>query len=613
MKTRRRVRLFGGVVSPLILFVGLLSLPPAGKVWTTAAMFPPSEDTFEFTNDETEDAYDLHIEWSRAVEIKEVTPFKKKERSGTSRSDLSNGVVKPTGKASVTVEWDGTGETTVKEWYWTKKDGSRLGEVKKGNPATASLPATSSSTSRDGLRIVTFDTLQGRVIVNLPDDMRAGDTISGTVVAEPKGNTEQERAKNLAAMDYFYINMTTYRGQGSTMVHVESVQPFTIKLPPTITPSPPLKNVSTSNSGGLGITLTNTSGSLTTGPTQTVPIEMVSLNLQSIAPITVQLPTIAQQGRQIEVIRPFDGNSSNTSLNWTKPRTRPQDFEKNTENVSGGFGLIAESPRKAVFQSPSNVTGPMQVTLKEGTRETKGTFRNVGVNLSAPETNLRKGQKTTLTVQVIGLEGLTKPVPLTLTYGGVITMDGGNYQPLMIQPSQVGADGRYTTTRGITGMQTGGWEATATVVTRPFDFCLQDDSEPARVVLWNTFTGDYIFSCPGCPTGQQGSAAGQKRTSGESGGTKTGGATQSGGTTTTAGPTGTTGSNPVFPAGLSGAGTVVRKGCIITLTHNAPDRRVFARLDPCTSSGTTTIETPPTRMKFTITDRNTTDNTCSMH
>ena len=401
-----------------------------------------------------------------------------------------------------------------------------------GTPVTPDVTANSRAmpakvATANGLSTVTFDTLQGQVIVKLPDDIRAGDTISGTVIAEPKGNTEPERAKNLADMDYFHINATTSYGEGSTLVHVESVKPFTIKLPP----NPTLTNVSSANSGGLGITLTNTSGSLTTSPTQTVPIQMVSLSLQSVVPITVQLPTMGQQGRPIEIFGPFDGNSANTSLNWTRPRSAVQDFEKNTENVSGGFGLLAESPRKCVFQAPANVTGPIEITLKEGNKETKGTFRNVGVNLSAPKTNLLKGEHTTLTVQVSGLEGLKEPVPLTLESRGVITMEGGMFQPLFIQPSQVGADGRYTTTRGITGVQAGAWESTATVVTQPFNIVLRDPTPP-QTILVNSFTGDYAFC---------------------GGGTK-----------------------------LSGTGEIKRKGCVVTLTDNKPDRQVQGTFDGCT-------------------------------
>jgi len=264
------------------------------------------------------------------------------------------------------------------------------------------------------------------------------------------------------------------------------------------------------------------------------------------------------------------------------PGTSVQDFEKNTENVSGGFGLInpiAKSPRKCVFEAPTNVRGPIELYLKEGNIQTKGEYRNVGVNLSAPKTSLLRGERTTLTVQVSGLEGINEPVPLTLECKGVITMEGGTYQPLVIRPSQVGADGRYSTTRGITGVQTGVWGATATVVTHRFDVCLQDDTAPARRVLWNTFTGDYIFTNPFPPPKPSGQPP------------------QTDSTT---------------PTSLPGTGKITMKGCIFTLEHNAPDRRVMSRIDQCTKTGRASVQTVSPKVKFTITDRNTTDNTCAV-
>ena len=246
-----------------------------------------------------------------------------------------------------------------------------------------------------------------------------------------------------------------------------------------------------------------------------------------------------------------------------------QDFEKNTENATGGFGLIqplAKSPRKCVFDAPPNVTGPIELYLKEGNTHTTGECRNVRVDLTAKDISLLKGQSTELHVEVNGLQGIKQPVPLTLESHGVITMVGGNYQRLEIQPSEVGADGRYTTTRGITGVQTGGWTATATVVTHRFDFCLQDDSNPRTVVLVNSFTGNYLFPLPG----------------------------------------GTS---------LSGQGTVTRKDCIITLTDSQPDRRVQGTIDPCTKTGSASVQTSPPnkpKIRFTITDRNTTDNMCAV-
>src|SRR4030095_10948701 len=56
------------------------------------------------------------------------------------------------------------------------------------------------SSSANGLKIATFTTPYGTIKVNLPDDMAAGDTISGTVTAEATGQTDAERAQNLAEL-----------------------------------------------------------------------------------------------------------------------------------------------------------------------------------------------------------------------------------------------------------------------------------------------------------------------------------------------------------------------------------------------------------------------------
>ncbi len=365
----------------------------------------------------------------------------------------------------------------VESYRWTL-DKKPIGEEQKVSSIGGSGAAGAAKVATaGGLRTVTFDTLEGRVIVNLPDDMRAGDTISGTVVAEPKGQAEEERTKHMAAMGVRRVKVATAaKADGTSDLNVDvpvtaTTRAFTFKLPPASTPSPAPPNVSSSKSGALGITLTHISGPLSTGPTQTIPIEIVSLSLQSAAPVTVhQLPTLGQQGRPIEIPGPFDGDSANTSLHWLRPRSTVPDFEKNTENVSGGFGLIdgkpiAESPRKAVFIAPTNVTGPVEITLKEGNKETKGTYRNVGAKLTAPKTTLSSRERTTLTIDISGLQGIKEPVPLTLIARGVITMRGGNVQKLVIQPSQVRADGRYIATRDVTGDKAGVWSATVTVVT----------------------------------------------------------------------------------------------------------------------------------------------------
>ena len=58
-----------------------------------------------------------------------------------------------------------------------------------------------------GLITTRFDTLEGTVSVNLPDDVAAGDTISGTVIAEPKGATKDEQAKNEDTLNGYVVEV----------------------------------------------------------------------------------------------------------------------------------------------------------------------------------------------------------------------------------------------------------------------------------------------------------------------------------------------------------------------------------------------------------------------
>jgi hypothetical protein len=455
--------------------------------------------------------------------------------------------------------------------------------VERATPTTAATNAGKVTTS-GGLTTVTFDTKFGNVRVNLPDDMRAGDTISGTVVAEPKGDTPEKRAENAGSLQKGVVRI----GKDAVNLNCD------LKADPPCSPKV-FTTRTDEKAPSLSVVLEGVPGFQVVG-NPVIPLREVTLEGApsiTIDPVftttsrgSYSLATIGQQGRPLEIFGPFDGNASNTTLRFGPVGSTVPDFEKGTENVSGGFGLIkplAESPRKMVFECPSNVTGPVTILVKEGNgAPTTGTMRNVGVQLSAPKTNLMRGEKTTVTIQVSGLQGIKKDVPLQLDSKGVITMEGGNFQNLRIKPQEVKQDGTYTTDRGITGQQAGGFTVTATVIVSRFDFRLQDDTDPNRLFHFNSFTGDYVFACGGgsCRSGTGG-------TSGQP-------------------PTG--GSVPPIPVTLTGTGKPVMKGCIITLSHNAPDRRVFARLDACTKTGDASVQTTSPKTEINITDKNTTDN-----
>lgn len=105
------------------------------------------------------------------------------------------------------------------------------------------------------------------------------------------------------------------------------------------------------------------------------------------------------------------------------------------------------------------------------------------------------------------------------------------------------------------------YTSSATVLPRVFDICVQDEST-GRFLEINLTTGEYQFvSCQGVTVG--------------------------------------------------GTGKLIKRGCYITLQDNRTDRRLLARLDTCAKTGTASLQLFSQARTFTITDRNTTNNSCA--
>jgi hypothetical protein len=62
---------------------------------------------------------------------------------------------------------------------------------------------------------------------------------------------------------------------------------------------------------------------------------------------------------------------------------------------------------------------------------------------------------------------------------------------------------------------------------------------------------------------------------------------------------------------IGGRGELTRRANVITLQHNASDRRVLARIDGAANKGTASIQAPSQGLMLSIIDRNTTNNSCS--
>jgi len=277
----------------------------------------------------------------------------------------------------------------------------------------------------NGLFVTTFDTPQGKIKVNLPDDMAAGDTISGTVECEPSGKNDVERAQNQSELNGEVIEVGGQKTKVgdkrfSWLIHTAlDSDAKTIML---------LRNNQTV-------------------ATSEIPIA----NTPPPTPTQFTLPTGGQQGRPVEIKGPCNGAFS------------PQDSVK----IGGTTAPpLAESPRKIVVQDASNNVGPTNIECKENGTTTQCPFRNIGIKLSAPKLNLRRGETTTLHVVVSGLSGFTQTVPLDVEVNtpNIINMSGGPVQHREINPTLVQQDGTAAFDFTLTGIMAGGFGVTGTVI-----------------------------------------------------------------------------------------------------------------------------------------------------
>jgi hypothetical protein len=258
----------------------------------------------------------------------------------------------------------------------------------------------------------------------LPNDMSAGDTISGTVEEQPTGKTDPERAQNQSALGGYMLTI----GQLTIPATEKS---FTQQIPTTLTPA----------TGTMSLTLNGK-----TVATIQVPVATTQPSL----PSTITMPTGGTQGSSLAITEPTYGKFDSSNYVKLGDTTLPD---------------LAESPRQKIVLLNTETTGESTLEDRENGNVTKCTFRVLGIRLAAPQLSLLKGQTTILTTTVVGLKGITKDAPLDLTNFSdtVINMAEGNEQHLTIHPSEVSADGTYSIQRVLTGIRAGGFRITGTV------------------------------------------------------------------------------------------------------------------------------------------------------
>ncbi len=303
--------------------------------------------------------------------------------------------------------------------------------------------------SGQGVKTIAFVRTEGTVRVYLPDDIRPGDTITGTVVSEPTGKSGQELLKNESVLNGLVVDVDgqTQKGPGRLKFKLSSAA---MGLMPIL-----LKNPGGKTQSKTGIPLLSNSEGLPA--------------VDSPGPQDYAIPPICQSGNFLPIPGAFDGDTRNTSV-----------------KIGGQTcAIFAESPRACLALAPRTAEGQQTLELKEQGFTAVSPIQNVRVSLSAPKTTLLKGESTTVSVKVSGLAGVNPGLfPIPFQFSNLsptqITMGSGSAMSVsLIQPEAV-KDGTWTSSTSIQATLDGEFQVQGTIY---FDF--NDDRKaklPAKAI-----------------------------------------------------------------------------------------------------------------------------------
>lgn len=166
-------------------------------------------------------------------------------------------------------------------------------------------------------------------------------------------------------------------------------------------------------------------------------------------PKAFNIPSFERIGAPFVIKGPFDGDPGTTSV----------------KNGDQDLPIVAESPRQVVALIPTlSVPGETSFDVSEDAAHVKATTRILLVALVAGKTSLNRGDRTTLTMSVEGIQGLTREQsPMIIIENRspkVIDLDGKVKHFVVAQPSK---DGDFNHDFLVTSLLGGNFSVTATV------------------------------------------------------------------------------------------------------------------------------------------------------
>jgi predicted nucleic acid-binding Zn-ribbon protein len=260
--------------------------------------------------------------------------------------------------------------------------------------------------TQKGLTTAVFNLPAGAIKVYVPDDIRPGETISGTVTAEPVGRNAKQLEKNLTELKKYSVN---FNGENFSVNN-------------TNTPFQTVFNANKPASGRLQLMM----------DIKTVEGEVVDVRVPNISPKAVPagcaIPAHALSAAPLRITGPFDGDASNTRCSLDNK----------------ALEILAESPRQCIVSFPADAKGTQNLNIQE--KNAQPCIKNVSavnMDVTSGKLNLLRGEKTYIDVKISGLQGLTGLALLTVENSttNIVSMQPANNVIVPLNPDSVGSGG----------------------------------------------------------------------------------------------------------------------------------------------------------------------------
>ena len=286
--------------------------------------------------------------------------------------------------------------------------------------------------------------------------------------------------------------------------------------------------------------------------------------------VTIQLNTCGSNEPPAIIATPVTRNAGSPSANSQIATVNDAEDAENilTVTVNGGASAIVNSVTVSGISVSAAGVVTANVVAACGAAAANFTLRVTDSNSLFAEAALtvsvnpdNQPPVITCPASIVGATPSPNASCLVVNYPAPVASDNCPGVTAVCNPPSGTCFPLGTTTVTCTATDSAGNTAQCGFTVTTFDFCLQDDSNPATALSFNSQTGDYRFCTGG--------------------------------------------------VSLTGKGTVSKQGLTVTLTHNPSDRRVQARVDGAANRATASLQSPPGVVKCTITDRNLNNNTCA--